>query len=134
MNWLKSLRIAKGFRTQKDLANASGVARPTIAKIEAGTIGLTVASGVGIARALGTSVEELEKQQLRRVRPYTTAPSAPRQPIDAIVAQAVAIDARVLAARAALLAAQQELRAAQDSAEKRVRAALSRALNTEPTE
>jgi len=129
MNWLRSLRIERGFRTQEDLAKAACLARPTIAKIESGAIGLTLATAPGIARALSMSIEDLRalsaaaksEAKSRRLPAKNTAQ------IDKIIAQAISLDPKLIAAREAVEAAQKQLKKAELDAIERLRAALAAA-------
>lgn len=129
MNWLRTLREERGFRTQEDLAKAAGVARTTIAKIESGAIGPTINTAPGIARALGMSIEDLRalaaaaksEAKSRRLPAKNTAQ------IDKIIAQAISLDPKLIAAREAVEAAQKHLKKAELDAIERLRAALAAA-------
>lgn len=55
---VKELRVAEGY-TQEELARLSGVSVRTITKVESGDGGLRLASAVGIANALGVSLDQL---------------------------------------------------------------------------
>ena len=55
---LKEVRIAAGL-TQADLADRAGVSRKTINTVENGVFIPSTILALGLARALGTTVEEL---------------------------------------------------------------------------
>lgn len=136
MNWLRSLRQERGFRTQQDLSAASGVARSSIAKIESGEIGPTRNTAPGIARALGMSAEDLcalaaaEKSASRAKRRRVEAANGGQ--IDKIIAQAISLDPKLIAAREAVEAAQKRLKAAELEAIERLRTALAAAYGEVP--
>lgn len=55
---LANRRRERGL-TQQQLADVSGVSRPSISNMESGTQGVTLFMAVKITRALGVSIDEL---------------------------------------------------------------------------
>lgn len=55
---LKEVRIARGL-TQADLADRAGVSRKTVNTVENGVFIPSTILALGLARALGTTVEDL---------------------------------------------------------------------------
>ncbi|MCB9673942.1 MAG: helix-turn-helix domain-containing protein [Alphaproteobacteria bacterium] len=71
-NTLGQLRDLRGW-TQSQLAEHSGVPRPTIATLESGSANPTMGVLVRIARALGVTIDELVSPPIADVRMFRSA-------------------------------------------------------------